>query len=558
MPILTVHQVKKTLRNAIAYITDSAKTLNGQAVSFEGDSATWSTHNTRQQNIDIVTGRFEKYLDMGSRVGRKKILAHHLIQSFAPTDDVTWQQVHQMGVELAQQITGGRYIFLIATHVNKHHLHNHILICPVSTSTPHKRMRVVKTSLKKWRKINDEIAIKHGVKTIPLENASLTGGRNIKEVYASLGGEGKMQRLRNLINEATARSTTFDQFTAWLHTHGVSVTIRGTRISFTDHAAGLKTRGMRLGSWYTLEGVATRIAESGELACITVNKKLIFTTTPQQVVVWLPTSRRTEQAVLPRRTATTDGTTWTLWLSHGDTIPVKNVRGGYSKIVSADDLLTQFGQANVRWFETYKDQRYTRMRDANRLTAKSNAQRKWLDWVSRRQLEMQDSIYALNAIRQWGDYQGGGLTADTIEKALTNADREIRRLHELHSQTLGMHAKSAESMRAADQHLEDLERRAANVEHQARLMKHELEKITGTQTRTPTPQADTPREQNWRAQPVSQRQKEILEAFAARSVISTQQAQNVENMTRGEASTLIEQTINRLNNPRDSRPQPRR
>lgn len=557
MPILTVHQVKKTLRNAIAYITDNAKTLNGQAVSFEGDSATWSTHNTRQQNIDLVTGRFEKYLDMGSRVGRKKILAHHLIQSFAPTDDVTWQQVHQMGVELAQQITGGRYIFLIATHVNKHHLHNHILICPVSALPPHKRLRVVKTSLKKWRKINDQIAIKHGVKTIPLEN-TMVGGRNIKEVYASLSGEGKMQRLRNLINEATARSDSFNQFTSWLHTHGVSVTIRGTRISYTDHATGIKTRGMKLGSWYTLEGVATRIAESGKLACITVNKKLIFTTTPQQVVIWLPKSRRTKQAVLPRRTATTDGTTWTLWLSHGDTIPVKNVRGGYSKIVSANDLLTQFGQANVRWFETYKDQRYTRLRDANRLTAKSEAQRKWLDWVSRRQLEMQDSIYAVNAIREWAGYQGGGLTAATIEIALTNAEQEIRRLHKLHSQTLAMHTTSGDSMRAADQHLEDLERRAANIEHQTRLMKHELEKITGTHTLASTPQVDTPREKNWRTQPVSQRQKEILEAFIQRGVISASQAQDVMRATRGEASALIQQTINRLNNQRDNRTEPRR
>ena len=65
----------------------------------------------------------------------KQVLAHHLIQSFSPEDNLTPEQVHEIGRQTMMEFTGGDYEFVIATHVDKHHLHNHIILSTTNTST---------------------------------------------------------------------------------------------------------------------------------------------------------------------------------------------------------------------------------------------------------------------------------------------------------------------------------------------------------------------------------------------------------------------------------------
>lgn len=95
----------------------------------------------------------------------KQVLAHHLIQSYSPEDKLTPEQVHEIGRQTMMEFTGGDYEFVIATHVDKDHLHNHIILSTTNTSTL-KKMRWQKNTLKNLRAISDKHAAKYGAKII--------------------------------------------------------------------------------------------------------------------------------------------------------------------------------------------------------------------------------------------------------------------------------------------------------------------------------------------------------------------------------------------------------
>lgn len=95
----------------------------------------------------------------------KQVLAHHIIQSFSPEDNLTPEQIHEIGRQTMMEFTGGEYEFVIATHTDKNHLHNHIILSTTNTSTL-KKMRWQKNTLKNLRAISDKHAAKYGAKII--------------------------------------------------------------------------------------------------------------------------------------------------------------------------------------------------------------------------------------------------------------------------------------------------------------------------------------------------------------------------------------------------------
>lgn len=95
----------------------------------------------------------------------KQVLAHHLIQSFSPDDNLTPEQIHEIGRQTMLEFTGGKYEFVIATHVDKEHLHNHIILSTTNTSTL-KKIRWQKNTLKNLQAISDKHAAKYGAKII--------------------------------------------------------------------------------------------------------------------------------------------------------------------------------------------------------------------------------------------------------------------------------------------------------------------------------------------------------------------------------------------------------
>ena len=94
-----------------------------------------------------------------------QVLAHHIIQSFSPEDNLTPEQVHEIGRQTMLEFTGGDYEFVIATHMDKGHLHNHIILNTTNSSTL-KKFRWQKNTLKNLRAISDKHAAKYGAKIV--------------------------------------------------------------------------------------------------------------------------------------------------------------------------------------------------------------------------------------------------------------------------------------------------------------------------------------------------------------------------------------------------------
>ena len=130
MAVTKTHPIKSTLKAAIDYICNPEKTDGKLLVSSYGCAAetadiefSWTRHHA---------------IDKGTNLGR------HLIQAFQPRE-VTPEQAHEIGMELAKEILGGKYEFVLTTHIDKNHVHNHLIFNAVSF-VDHKRYHSNKRS----------------------------------------------------------------------------------------------------------------------------------------------------------------------------------------------------------------------------------------------------------------------------------------------------------------------------------------------------------------------------------------------------------------------------
>ena len=120
MATTNIHPIVSTLIKAIDYILDDSKTNNGLLVSAYGCPA--DAHGAAES--------FELVRSLGT--GRTKTLAQHLIQSFLPSE-VTPEQAHQIAQEMCEKLLGTSFQYIIATHTDKAHIHNHIIINNIDT-----------------------------------------------------------------------------------------------------------------------------------------------------------------------------------------------------------------------------------------------------------------------------------------------------------------------------------------------------------------------------------------------------------------------------------------
>lgn len=95
----------------------------------------------------------------------KRVLAHHIIQSFSPDDGLTPEQVNEIGRKTALELTGGDYQFVVATHMDKGHLHNHIIFNTTNEVTL-KKFRWQKGTKKSLEHISDKYAELYGAKIL--------------------------------------------------------------------------------------------------------------------------------------------------------------------------------------------------------------------------------------------------------------------------------------------------------------------------------------------------------------------------------------------------------
>lgn len=178
--VLAKTKLKSHYEHLFPYIMKDEKTLAGQLVSghlltdvYDAANEFLLTRkiflkrkgslvefdpNTKKTKLNF--SEFEK----GNKRG-KPVLAHHIIQSFSPEDHLTPEEIHEIGRKTMLEFTGGEYEFVIATHVDKAHIHNHIILNSTNTLTGN-AFRWNKGTKKTFEQVSDKIAGKAGAKII--------------------------------------------------------------------------------------------------------------------------------------------------------------------------------------------------------------------------------------------------------------------------------------------------------------------------------------------------------------------------------------------------------
>ncbi len=240
MAITKTHPIKSTLKAAIDYICDPTKTDGKLLVSSFGCAA---------ETADIEFAWTRRHaIDKGTHLGR------HLIQAFQP-GEVTPEEAHEIGMELARSVLGGKYEFVLTTHVDREHVHNHLIFNAVSF-TDHKHYHSNKRSYHEIRRASDRLCKEHGLSVIvPGEDK----GKSYIEHTAEKSGTSYKAKLKQTIDRLIPTCKDFEELLARLHREGYEVK-RGKLISCRAPGQERFTRLNRLGVDYTEEAITSRIA----------------------------------------------------------------------------------------------------------------------------------------------------------------------------------------------------------------------------------------------------------------------------------------------------------
>ena len=149
------NKVKTNLPNTIRYVINPEKNDGGRLV--------YASYGSERHDANMLAEPMIRDLERCANGLRKDgVLALHLKHSFSPDEHVNAEQVHEMGVMLAEAITGGDYKYVVSTHMDRHHLHNRIVICAANRRTGRK-MRLTRKSIDQWRAISDELCRREGL-----------------------------------------------------------------------------------------------------------------------------------------------------------------------------------------------------------------------------------------------------------------------------------------------------------------------------------------------------------------------------------------------------------
>lgn len=240
MAVTKTHPIKSTLKAAIDYICNPEKTDGKLLVSSFGCTAETADIEfswTRRQSID-----------KGTNLGR------HLIQAFEP-GEVSPEEAHEIGMQLAKEILGGKYEFVLTTHIDKEHVHNHLIFNAVSFQD-HKHYHSNKRSYHYIRRTSDCLCKEHGLSVIV---PGRDKGKSYIEHQTTQAGTSYKAKLKAAIDRLIPASKDFEDLLLRLQREGYEIK-RGKYISCRASDQERFTRIKTLGMDYTEDGIAARIA----------------------------------------------------------------------------------------------------------------------------------------------------------------------------------------------------------------------------------------------------------------------------------------------------------
>lgn len=248
MAYTKIHPIKVSVSGAVSYITNPKKTDGKLLIS------------TYECTVESAAFDFEQTLSKTNRQTAAK--AYHLIQSFAP-GEIDPERAHEIGEAYAARLLGDRYSYIVATHNDKNHVHNHILFC-AADNIEHKKYHDCKASYRRLCQISNDICEEQGLSVIT-ERSYVA--KSYKEWLEDKKGTSWKTALKNDINSCVKQSRTYEEFLSLMRAKGYE--IKGESfvpddlkyISFKHLGAQRWVRGRAtsLGPDFTKERIKERI-----------------------------------------------------------------------------------------------------------------------------------------------------------------------------------------------------------------------------------------------------------------------------------------------------------
>ena len=240
MAVTKIKPVKSTLKKAIDYIQNPDKTDGKMLVSSFGCSP---------ETADI-----EFAFTIAQALDRGNNLAHHLIQSFEP-GEVDYQKAHEIGKQLADAVTKGQYEYVLTTHIDKGHVHNHIIFCAVNFVDYHK-YNSNKRSYYGIRNMSDRLCRENGLSVVVPQKGGK--GKSYAEYLAEKTGTSWKGKLKIAVDGLIPQVSSFEELLSRLQAAGYEIK-PGKYVSCRAPGQERFTRLKTLGADYTEEAIRERI-----------------------------------------------------------------------------------------------------------------------------------------------------------------------------------------------------------------------------------------------------------------------------------------------------------
>ena len=241
MAVTKIKPVKSTLSKALDYIENPDKTDGKMLISSFGCS---------YETADIEFGyTLSQALDKGNN------LAFHLIQSFAP-GEVDYEKAHEIGKQLADAVTKGQHEYVVTTHIDKGHIHNHIIFCAVNFVDHHK-YNSNKRSYYGIRNMSDKLCRENGLSIVVPGKGSK--GKSYAEYQAEKTGTSWKGKLKIAVDALIPQVSSFEELLQRLQAAGYEIK-PGKYVSCRAPGQERFTRLKTLGADYTEEAIRERIA----------------------------------------------------------------------------------------------------------------------------------------------------------------------------------------------------------------------------------------------------------------------------------------------------------
>lgn len=269
MAITKIKPIKATVKKAIDYIINPFKTDEQLLVS---------SYGCIPETADI---EFEFTREKSRGIGNN--LAFHVIQSFAVDDNISPADAHQLGIEFANKILKNQHEYVISTHIDKRHIHNHIIFNSVNYIT-YNKYHDSKDSYRYMRQASDAICLENGLSVI--ENKKGVRGKGAWEYQQDKVGNSYKTKLQTAIDEGIQISDNWEDFLKIMIEKGYEIK-EGKYISFRAPEQERFTRAKRIGDFYSDEKIKDRI-ENKEL----YNDYILNKSTDGEKKIQIPKTRK--------------------------------------------------------------------------------------------------------------------------------------------------------------------------------------------------------------------------------------------------------------------------